>query len=94
MTLKKIKSHTNQSYKVELRKPGMLVLEGLNQIKWEQDTTLSFRRSCREGVCGSDGVNINGANMLACVTKIEDLNSEHLTIQPLPGLPVMRDLVS
>jgi succinate dehydrogenase / fumarate reductase iron-sulfur subunit len=82
-----------QSYKVELRKPGMLVLEGLNQIKWEQDTTLSFRRSCREGVCGSDGVNINGANMLACVTKIEDLNSEHLTIQPLPGLPVMRDLV-
>jgi len=82
-----------QSYKVELRKPGMLVLEGLNQIKWEQDGTLSFRRSCREGVCGSDGVNINGSNMLSCVTKIEDLNSEHLTIQPLPGLPVIRDLV-
>jgi succinate dehydrogenase / fumarate reductase iron-sulfur subunit len=82
-----------KSYKVEIRKPGMLVLEGLNQVKWEQDTTLSFRRSCREGVCGSDGVNINGTNMLTCITKIEDLNSEHLTIQPLPGMPVIRDLV-
>jgi succinate dehydrogenase / fumarate reductase iron-sulfur subunit len=82
-----------KSYKVEITKPGMLVLEGLNQVKWEQDTTLSFRRSCREGVCGSDGVNINGTNMLTCITKIEDLNSEHLTIQPLPGMPVIRDLV-
>jgi succinate dehydrogenase / fumarate reductase iron-sulfur subunit len=82
-----------KSYKVELRKPGMLVLEGLNQVKWEQDMTLSFRRSCREGVCGSDGVNINGANMLSCITKIEDLNTEHLVIQPLPGLPLIRDLV-
>jgi succinate dehydrogenase / fumarate reductase iron-sulfur subunit len=82
-----------KSYKVELRKPGMLILEGLNQVKWEQDTTLTYRRSCREGVCGSDGLNINGANMLSCVVKIEDLNSDHLTIQPLPGLPVMRDLV-
>ena len=71
----------------------MLVLEGLNQIKWELDTTLSFRRSCREGVCGSDGININGLNMLACVTKIEDLDSEHLVIQPLPGMPVIKDLV-
>lgn len=82
-----------KSYKVELRKPGMLILEGLNQVKWEQDATLTYRRSCREGVCGSDGLNINGANMLSCVVKIEDLNSDHLTIQPLPGLPVMRDLV-
>lgn len=82
-----------KSYKVELRKPGMLILEGLNQVKWEQDTTVTYRRSCREGVCGSDGLNINGANMLSCVVKIEDLNSDHLTIQPLPGLPVMRDLV-
>ena len=82
-----------KSYKVEITKPGMLVLEGLNQVKWEQDATLTYRRSCREGVCGSDGLNINGANMLSCVVKIEDLNSDHLTIQPLPGLPVMRDLV-
>ncbi|MDY6821813.1 MAG: succinate dehydrogenase iron-sulfur subunit [Deferribacterota bacterium] len=82
-----------QTYKVEIRKSGMLVLEGLNQIKWEQDPTLSYRRSCREGVCGSDGVNINGVNMLSCITKIEELQSEHITIQPLPGFPVMRDLV-
>jgi len=81
------------TYKVEIRKPGMLVLEGLNQIKWELDTTLSFRRSCREGVCGSDGMNINGVNMLSCIVKIEDLKTDHLIIQPLPGMPVMRDLV-
>jgi len=83
-----------QSYKVEIRRPGMLILEGLNQIKWEQDTTLAFRRSCREGVCGSDGINVNGVNMLSCMTKIEDLGSDHLVIQPLPGMPVMRDLVT
>ncbi|KAA0257940.1 succinate dehydrogenase iron-sulfur subunit [Deferribacter autotrophicus] len=82
-----------KSYKVEIRRPGMLILEGLNQIKWEQDPTLAFRRSCREGVCGSDGINVNGVNMLSCITKIEDLGSDHLVIQPLPGMPVMRDLV-
>lgn len=82
-----------QTYKVEIRRPGMLILEGLNQIKWEQDPTLSFRRSCREGVCGSDGINVNGVNMLSCITKIEDLGTDHLVIQPLPGMPVMRDLV-
>lgn len=82
-----------QSYKVEIRRPGMLMLAALNQIKWEQDSTLSFRRSCREGVCGSDGMNINGVNMLACMTKVEDLGTDHIVIQPLPGMPVMRDLV-
>ncbi|MGA1862203.1 succinate dehydrogenase iron-sulfur subunit [Deferribacter thermophilus] len=82
-----------QTYKVEIRRKGMLILEGLNQIKWEQDPTLSFRRSCREGVCGSDGINVNGVNMLSCITKIEDLGTDHLVIQPLPGMPVMRDLV-
>ncbi len=82
-----------QSYDVELRRPGMLMLAGLNQIKWEIDPTLSFRRSCREGVCGSDGINVNGVNMLSCMTKIEDLNSKHIVIQPLPGMPVIRDLV-
>ncbi|MGA1847432.1 succinate dehydrogenase iron-sulfur subunit [Deferribacter abyssi] len=82
-----------QSYKVEIRRKGMLILEGLNQIKWEQDPTLAFRRSCREGVCGSDGINVNGVNMLSCITKIEDLGTDHIVIQPLPGMPVMRDLV-
>ena len=89
----KDKSPYYQTYKVEIRRPGMLMLEGLNQIKWEQDTTLTFRRSCREGVCGSDGINVNGVNMLSCMTKIEDLGADHIVIQPLPGMPVMRDLV-
>lgn len=82
------------TYKVELRRSGMLILEGLNQVKWEQDPTVSFRRSCREGVCGSDGINVNGVNMLSCMTKIEDLGTDHLVIQPLPGMPVIRDLVT
>jgi succinate dehydrogenase / fumarate reductase iron-sulfur subunit len=90
----KDKSPYYQTYKVEIRRPGMLILEGLNQIKWEQDTTLTFRRSCREGVCGSDGINVNGVNMLSCMTKIEDLGADHIVIQPLPGMPVMRDLVT
>jgi len=90
----KDKSPYYQTYKVEIRRPGMLMLEGLNQIKWEQDTTLTFRRSCREGVCGSDGINVNGVNMLSCMTKIEDLGADHIVIQPLPGMPVMRDLVT
>ena len=81
-----------QTYKVELRRPGMLLLTVLNQIKWELDPTLSFRRSCREGVCGSDGMNVNGVNMLSCMTKVEDLGSD-ITIKPLPGMPVIRDLV-
>lgn len=82
-----------QTYKVELRRPGYLMLDALNQIKWEQDPTLTYRRSCREGVCGSDGLNVNGVNMLSCMTKVEDLGSDHIVVQPLPGMNVMRDLV-
>lgn len=82
-----------KNYDVEIRRPGMLLLTALNQIKWELDPTLSFRRSCREGVCGSDGLNVNGVNMLACMTKIEDLGSDHIVVQPLPGMSVIRDLV-
>jgi len=83
-----------QSYQVELRRPGYLMLDALNQIKWEQDPTLTYRRSCREGVCGSDGLNVNGVNMLSCMTKVDDLNSDHIIVQPLPGMNVMRDLVT
>jgi succinate dehydrogenase / fumarate reductase iron-sulfur subunit len=81
-----------KEYKVEIRRPGMMVLDGLNQIRWEQDGTLAYRRSCREGVCGSDGMNINGVNMLSCITHIEDLKPP-IVIQPLPSLPVIKDLV-
>ncbi len=81
-----------KDYQVEIRRPGMMVLDGLNQIRWEQDGTLAFRRSCREGVCGSDGLNINGVNMLSCITHIEDLEPP-IVIQPLPSLPVIKDLI-
>ncbi len=71
----------------------MMVLDALILLK-EQDATLAFRRSCREGVCGSDGVNMNGKNGLACITPLSDLDtSKTIVIRPLPGLPVVRDLV-
>lgn len=72
----------------------MVLLDALLLIK-EQDPTLSFRRSCREGVCGSDGVNINGKNGLACITPISSLlkNKKKIIVRPLPGLPVIRDLI-
>lgn len=70
-----------------------MLLTVLERIKAEQDPTLSFRRSCREGVCGSDGMNINGTNGLACITHVADLHSQKIVIRPLPGFPVIRDLV-
>lgn len=71
--------------------PGMMLLEALLLLK-KQDETLSFRRSCQEGVCGSDGMNINGRNGLACVTPVADLK-QPIEIRPFPGMPVIRDLV-
>ena len=71
----------------------MMVLDALILLK-EQDPTLAFRRSCREGVCGSDGLNMNGKNGLACITPLSDLLGKgKVVIRPLPGLPVVRDLV-
>jgi len=70
----------------------MMVLDALIILK-EQDPTLSFRRSCREGVCGSDGLNMNGKNGLACITPLSDLKSNKIILRPLPGLPVVRDLI-
>jgi len=69
----------------------MMLLDALIQLK-TQDETLSFRRSCREGVCGSDGMNINGRNGLACVTLLSSI-SQPVVLRPLPGLPVERDLI-
>ncbi|MED5523861.1 succinate dehydrogenase iron-sulfur subunit [Gallaecimonas pentaromativorans] len=69
----------------------LMVLDALIRLK-EQDPTLSLRRSCREGVCGSDGMNMNGKNGLACITPLSALG-KHVVIRPLPGLPVIRDLV-
>jgi succinate dehydrogenase / fumarate reductase iron-sulfur subunit len=69
-----------------------MVLDALIAIKNTVDETLTFRRSCREGVCGSDGMNMNGKNGLACTTHLDSLK-EPIIIRPLPGLPVIRDLV-
>jgi succinate dehydrogenase / fumarate reductase iron-sulfur subunit len=69
-----------------------MVLDALIAIKNNLDETVTFRRSCREGVCGSDGMNMNGKNGLACTTHLDSL-SEPIIIRPLPGLPVVRDLV-
>lgn len=69
----------------------MMLLDALIKLK-DQDETLTFRRSCREGVCGSDGMNINGKNGLACVTSLSSLKTP-IVIRPLPGFPVIRDLV-
>ena len=71
----------------------LMVLDVLHMMK-DVDPTLSFRRSCREGVCGSDGINMNGKNGLACVTPVSKVVKRNkLVLRPLPGLPVVRDLV-
>ena len=80
-----------QDYEVALRPGDHMVLDALMRIH-EADETLSFRRSCREGICGSDGMNINGRNRLACVTSLKDL-PEPVVLRPLPGQPVIRDLI-
>lgn len=80
-----------QSYELSDECGAVMLLDALQLIK-AQDDSLSFRRSCREGVCGSDAMNINGRNGLACITPVRDLK-QPITIRPLPGLPVIRDLV-
>ena len=83
-----------QDYEVELptgRDP--MVLDVLEMLKAD-DSSLTYRRSCREGVCGSDGVNMNGKNGLACITPVSAVaKNDRLVLRPLPGLPVVRDLV-
>ena len=81
-----------QSFEVPVEKSGMKLLDALNYIKWHLDGTLTYRRSCGEGVCGSDGMNINGVNGLGCITAIEGLK-QPIKVRPLPNMPVTRDLV-
>ena len=80
-----------QEYDIALEASDRMLLDALIRIK-SLDDTLALRRSCREGVCGSDAMNINGKNGLACVTKISELR-EPVVIKPLPGLPIIRDLI-
>lgn len=83
-----------KSYEVPDKYRYSMVLDVLEYLKAE-DTSLTFRRSCREGVCGSDGMNLNGRNGLACTTRCNDLlrGKRKITIRPLTGMPVIRDLV-
>lgn len=82
-----------QDYTLEMEEnQDMMVLEALIKLK-EQDPSLAFRRSCREGVCGSDGFNMNGKNGLGCITSVSSLKSNKIVVRPLPGLPVIRDLI-
>ncbi len=80
-----------KEYDIALEPTDRMLLDALIRIK-SIDDTLALRRSCREGVCGSDAMNINGKNGLACITKIVEL-SEPVVLKPLPGLPIIRDLI-
>ena len=82
-----------EAYTVEADPKMDRVLDLLNRVKYEQDGTLTFRRSCAHGVCGSDAMLINGRNRLACKLRIEQLGRRRITVAPLPGLPVVKDLV-
>ena len=80
------------TYDIDLDKCGPMVLDALIKIKNEIDATLTFRRSCREGICGSCAMNIDGRNTLACLKPIDDIKGE-VKIYPLPHMPVVKDLV-
>ena len=80
------------TYEIDLDKCGPMVLDAIIYIKNELDTTLTFRRSCREGICGSCAMNIGGINTLACIKAIEELSGD-ISIYPLPHMPVVKDLV-
>ncbi len=82
-----------ESYQVTAE-PTDRVLDALHKVKWDLDGSLTFRRSCAHGVCGSDAMRINGKNRLACKTLIKDVNpSQPITVEPIKGLPVLKDLV-
>ena len=81
-----------QDLSVNLSDTDRMLLDALIKIKSSVDDSLSLRRSCREGVCGSDAMNINGKNGLACITNLNDLK-QPIVLKPLPGLPVIRDLI-
>jgi succinate dehydrogenase / fumarate reductase iron-sulfur subunit len=93
-----------ESYTVDAQ-PTDRILDALHKVKWEIDGTLTFRRSCAHGICGSDAMRINGRNRLACKTLVKDLDAftqmgdgslgagKAITVEPIKGLPVLKDLV-
>jgi succinate dehydrogenase / fumarate reductase iron-sulfur subunit len=80
-----------EKYQVEAE-PNDQVLDLLNRVKWHTDGTLSYRRSCAHGVCGSDAMRINGVNRLACKVLVKDVGTK-ITVEPLLGLPLKKDLI-
>ena len=84
---------STDTYEVDLDKCGPMVLDALIKIKNEVDPTLTFRRSCREGICGSCAMNIDGTNTLACTRAIDDCAKAEVPIYPLPHMSVVKDLV-
>eukprot|EP00933_Yihiella_yeosuensis_P036487 TRINITY_DN30241_c0_g1_i1.p1 TRINITY_DN30241_c0_g1~~TRINITY_DN30241_c0_g1_i1.p1 ORF type:complete len:252 (+),score=37.80 TRINITY_DN30241_c0_g1_i1:13-768(+) len=87
----KAKPHL-ETFEVDTSKIGPMVLDALISIKSDQDSSVTFRRSCREGICGSCAMNVNGRNTLACLCRIPD-DGKPVTIYPLPHMPVVKDLV-
>ena len=87
------KNPSIDTFEVNLNDCGPMVLDALIKIKNETDSTLTFRRSCREGVCGSCAMNIDGTNTLACTKAIGDIKGD-INIYPLPHMPVIKDLVA
>ena len=80
------------SFEIDLDECGPMVLDALIKIKNEMDSSLTFRRSCREGICGSCSMNIDGSNTLACLKSIDEVKGD-VNIYPLPHMPVVKDLV-
>src|SRR5690606_15373422 len=81
------------TYEVDMAACGPMVLDALIKIKNEIDPTLTFRRSCREGICGSCAMNIDGTNTLACICAVDSVKGGEVNIYPLPHMPVVKDLV-
>jgi len=73
--------------------PTYRILDCLDKVKWDIDGSLSYRRSCSHGICGSDAMKINGKNMLACQVLVQDFKKKYITIEPLPMLPIIKDLI-
>jgi succinate dehydrogenase / fumarate reductase iron-sulfur subunit len=84
-----------QDFHLKDANENMRLLDVLHEIKWHQDGSLTFRRSCAHGICGSDGMKVNGKNRLACSVLLKDLNMKKpITIEPLPFMPIIKDLVT
>lgn len=81
-----------QEYKLDVP-PTFRILDALHEIKWKQDGSLTFRRACAHGVCGSDAMLINGRNQLACQTLVQDLKTNRITVEPMKKYQVIKDLV-